>query len=780
MGRYALGQPVWRFEDRRLLTGHGRFVDDLQLSHMAHAVVLRSPHAHARILSIDLADARSMPGVLDILIHEDWVASGFADLPVGQGRRKGDQPMFQSPYPALAGDRVRWVGDPVAFVVAETREAALDAMERISVAYEPLPAVTRTGDVLQPEAPRVWEDCTDNICFIHEEGDRKAVDAAIAKAAHVIEHEFTINRVTAASTEPRGCLGHYDPSEDRYTIHSTLQRAHVFRSQLAEVLKVPESKLRVVAGDVGGSYGMKSAVYNEVPLVLLAARRIGRPVKWTSTRSEAFLSDGQGRDNVTRAVLALDQDMRFTALKVQTVANIGAYIQSGGEAFIGNLGTLAGVYTTPAIHAEVTAVFSNTNPVRPYRGNGRPEAAFVIERIIDIAARRLGCDPVALRRKNLIPPEAMPYRTALTFTYDCGAFEANMDKALALADAAGFEARRLDSGQRGMLRGLGVSNSIERAAAPGIESGEIRFDRAGSVTILSGAINQGQGHETVFKQLVCDRLGLDPASVHYISGDTDQVALGEGTGGSRSATIGGAALNLAAERLLAKAQTLAAHLLAVSEDDLVFAEGVFSSERSNRTLTIHEVGRAALNPASLPPGMEPGLVATAIYDNRAVNYPNGCHVCEVEVDPETGRVTVLGYWVVDDVGVVMNPLLLHGQIQGGLAQGLGQVLMEDIVFDPETGQLLSGSFMDYAMPRAHDFPTLEVHSNPVPTATNPLGVKGAGEAGNVGALPAVASAVSDALSPYGIEDLPMPATPERIWAAIRDAGSGRGAAGHTP
>ncbi|HSR56383.1 MAG TPA: molybdopterin cofactor-binding domain-containing protein, partial [Alphaproteobacteria bacterium] len=516
-------------------------------------------------------------------------------------------------------------------------------------------------------------------------------------------------------------------------------------------------------------FGMKSAVYNEVPLVLLASKRLKRPVKWTSTRSEAFVSDGQGRDNVTTAAMALDKDHNFLAMRVNTFTNCGAYIQAGGESFIGNIGTLAGVYRTPALHADVTCAYTNTPPVRPYRGNGRPEAAYVIERMIDEVAAELGADPIEIRRKNLIPADAMPYKTGLTFTYDCGEFERGMDIALKLSDYEGFEARRAESRKRGKLRGIGFSNSIERAAAPGSEGAEVRFDRSGTATIFSGAVNQGQGHETVFKQVVCDKLGMAPEDVSYVSGDTDAVFFGEGTGGSRSATLGGSAMLMAADKVIAKATKIAAHMLEVDEDDVTFEDGVFSSPSSNRSLTIKEIGKAAASPANLPEGMEPGLVEKAVYVTNMMNYPNGVHVCEVEVDEETGVTQIVRYNVVDDVGTVMNPMLLHGQIQGGVAQGIGQVLMEDICFDPETGQMLTGSFMDYAMPHAKDFSDIHVDANPVPTATNPLGVKGAGEAGNVGALPAVASAIADALKEYGVRDLPMPATPERVWRLMRDA-----------
>jgi carbon-monoxide dehydrogenase large subunit len=561
----------------------------------------------------------------------------------------------------------------------------------------------------------------------------------------------------------------YAAAEEHYTVYTTLQRAHSFREQLAQVLRIPESKLRVVAGDIGGSFGMKSAVYNEVALVLWASKVTGRPVKWVSTRSESFLSDGQGRDLVTDAELALDRQGHFLGLRIKNTANVGAYLQAGGQSSpVVNLGTLANVYKTPAAHVEVTVTYTNTNPVRPYRGNGRPEAAFVAERLVDMAADELGIDPVEIRRRNLIPSSAMPYKTPLDFNYDCGAFEENMDLALGMAEWSGFEARRAESRARGKLRGIGVSNSIEKAASPGFEGGEIRFDRAGTVTVLSGAVTQGQGHETVFRQLVSEKLGIDPNDIHYVQGDTDKVFFGEGTGGSRTATIGGSALLMASNKIIDKATKIAAHVLKVDVADVRFDEGTFSSSKSNRSLTIHEIAKEALKPKSLPPGMEPGLNESAVFQTNATNYPNGCHICEVEIDPETGEVQILRYNVVDDVGTVLNPLLLHGQIIGGVAQGVGQMLGEDIRFD-ESGQLLTGSFMDYAMPRAERFSRIAVKSNPVPTKTNPLGVKGAGEAGNVGALPAVANAIVDALSPLGIRDVPMPATPERIWRAIQAA-----------
>jgi carbon-monoxide dehydrogenase large subunit len=771
MGEFALGQPVPRFEDPRLLRGGGRYVDDMVLPRQVYGHVLRSPHAHARIRAIDTSRAKAAPGVLAVLTGEDWQKSGWGDLPVAAGlRRRPDEPPFRHPFPALASDRVRWVGDYVAFVVAETKHQAADAAELIEVDYEPLPAVVSTDQAMAPGAPRVWDDRPDNISFVHEVGDKAATEAAIAGAAHVVKRRFVVNRVTAAAMEPRGSIGDYNPADGRYTIYTTLQRTHAYRADLAGILKVPESRIRVVAGDIGGSFGMKSAIYNEVALVLLASKLLGRPVKWTSTRSEAFLSDAQARDHITEAELALDADGNFLAFRTRTIAATGAYAQQASNVFVMNLGTLAGVYRTPAMHAEVTAVFTHTNPMRPYRGNGRPEFAYVIERMVDEAAAELGIDPVALRRRNTIPPEAMPFKTGLIFTYDCGEFEKNLDLALELADVAGFEARRAEARSRGKLRGLGLSNTIERAAAGGFEAAEIRFDKGGTATLLSGSITQGMGHETVYKQLVCDRLGIHPDRITYIQGDTDKVAIGEGSGGSRSATLGGSAVMLATEKIVDKAKAIAAHMLEAAEADIEFADGLFAIAGTDRRVTLTDIAAEAWDPKSLPDGMEPGLVSTAAYAAKEQNFPNGVHICELEIDPETGEVDLLRYSVVDDVGTVMNPLLLEGQIRGGIAQGIGQLLLEDIHFDAGSGQLVTGSFMDYAMPRAGDIPMMHCETNPVPTRSNPLGVKGAGEAGAVGAMPAVGNALIDALKPLGIRDLPMPATPERLWRAIRTAG----------
>jgi len=770
MGEFAIGQPVPRFEDPRLVKGGGRYVADMVFPGTAFGYVLRSPHAHARIRSIDTAKAKAAPGVLAVLTGADYKKAGFGDLPVPGGlKRRDGAPGYKPRYPALVEDRVRMIGDYVAFVVADTYYQAVDAAELIEIDYEPLPAIVSTGDAVKSGVPLVWDDCPNNIGFIQIEGSKEATDAAFAKAAHVVKHHFVVNRVTAATMEPRGCIGLYEPIEGRYTIYTTLQRTNVFQTELSNnVLKVPDSKIRVVCGDIGGSFGMKSAVYNECALVLLGAKVTGRPVKWVATRSESFLCDAQARDNVTDAELALDADGNFLGFRAKIIAAIGAYMQTGMPAFTGNLGTLAGVYKTPASHIDVTAVFTHTQPVRPYRGNGRPEAGYIIERMVDLAADQTGIDPAELRRRNTIPASAMPYKTSVTFTYDCGEFEKNMNMALETADKKGFESRRTASRKNGKLRGLGFSNTIERSAAAGLEGAEIRFDRTGTVSIFSGSINQGQGHETAFKQVVCDKLGLDPNEVTYIQGDTDQVFFAEGTGGSRSAAFSGSAFTLAAEKIETKGKAIVAKMLKIDPADVNFNEGIFSSQKTNQTMTIKDVAKASIDPKNVPEGMEVGLISTAIYQGKAASYPNGCHVCELEIDEETGVVEILRYSVVDDVGTVINPLLLHGQVDGGVAMGVGQILMEDIKFDTE-GQILTGSFMDYAMPRATDLPSYHVDSNPVPTKTNPLGVKGAGEAGCVGAMPAVANALVDALSVLGIRHVEMPATPEVLWKAIHEA-----------
>ncbi len=774
MGEFAIGQPVSRLEDPRLLKGLGRYIDDLNLPGQAYAFILRSPYAHARIRSIETGAAAAMPGVLGVLTGADCEADGLGHLPCDQKRfRRDGSDMYRPPRPILVRDRVRVVGDYVAMVVAGTAALARDAAERIAVDYEPLPAVVSPADAAAEEAPRLWDDCPGNECFFHEDGDTAAVEAAFDAAHLVVERRFTISRVTAAPIGPRGCIGDYDPSLERYTLRTGVQQAHMLRMHIARtVFGIPETRVRVIAPDIGGSFGLYSNVYPENALVLWAARRFGRPVKWTADRSECMLSDDSARDCVSDAALALDGEGRFLALRCRTFANLGAYLSLRGPLPpVVNLGTLAGTYTTPAIHVRVSGMFTNTFCTSPYRGAGRPEASTVLEQLIDEAARRLRLDPAEIRRRNTIPSDAMPYRTALTFTYDSGDFERNLDDAIALAGYDGFEARRAEAAERGRLRGIGISNTAHRASGLELEAAQIRFDATGTATLMVGSVHHGQGHATTFTQIACDRLGIDPDSVRYVSGDTDIVTFGRGSFASRSAALAGSAVALAADKIVEKGRTIAAALLEAADEDVEFAEGTFTVSGTDRSVEIVDVARAAYAPHDLPFDIEPGLDEIAMFRPGALTFPNGCHIAEIEIDPETGFVEILRYAVVDDFGTILNPLLLEGQIHGGLAQGIGQALKEDVAFDPATGQLLAGSFMDYCMPRADDLPSYVAAFNEVPTGVNPVGVKGAGEAGAVGALPAMMNAVVDALAPLGVEHVRMPATPERIWRAIREAGA---------
>ena len=772
MGEFGIGQPVRRFEDRRLLSGQGRFQNDNNLLGQLHAYVLRSPHAHARIRSLDLAAAKAAPGVQLILTGDDLVEAKLGVMGVPFQRKRPDgSPMFARAHLGLAQGAVRYVGEPVAFVVADTLAQAKDAAELIDIDYETLPSVTDTAQAAEGKIA-VWPDCADNISNLFEAGNKAAADAALAGAAHVVKRRYVISRVYAHFMEPRGAIGIWDPGEERFTLYADVQYPHRVRQALAtRIFKIPESHIRVIAGDVGGGFGTKGWQYPEHRLVLLAARKLRRPVKWTCERSECIQADEHARDNVTDAELALDKDGRFLGLRVKTLANVGAYISSERNllATFGNVGTLVGTYDIPAAYVGVYAVMANTNGTAPYRGAGRPEATYVIERLIDDAARELGFDRAELRAKNLIPPEKLPIKTSLGLNYDCGDFPANQKQAMAEADWAGFATRRDEAKARGRLRGIGIANPIEKAAGPGQEFAEIRFHPSGNATLLMGSKNQGQGHETTFKQVLNEKLGLDPAVVQYIDGDTDRVAFGIGTNGSRSTVIGGSALWMAADKVIAKGRKIAAHLLEAAEADIEFSDGNFAVAGTDRRLTITDVAKASFQAARLPKELEGGLYETGTFAPEDNTYPNGCHVCEVEIDPETGALEIVRYVVIDDVGTVVNPIGLKGQIHGGVAQGLGQALMEQVVYDPDSGQNLTGSFMDYAMPRADVMPYMEIHSNPVPTKRNPLGAKGAGEAGTVGALPSIVNAIIDALSPLGVKSLEMPATPARVWQAIRDA-----------
>jgi aerobic carbon-monoxide dehydrogenase large subunit len=779
MQKFGIGQPVARFEDPRLLRGEGRYLGDINLPGQAYAVVLRSPHAHARIKGIDTAAACAVPGVLAVCTGADYAADGLGGPKATMRRKRPDgTPMFAPQRPALCIDRVRYVGDPVAFIVAESLHEAKDAAELVTVDYEPLPSITDTAKAALPGSPAVWHECPDNISHVLPLGDKAKTDEAFDAADHVLGRRYVVTRVHAQFMEPRGALGFYDPAEQRYTLYADCQYPHRVRNMLAEsVFKIPESRMRVIANDVGGGFGSKGWQYVEHRLVLWAAKKLGRPVKWACERSEAILADEHGRDNVSDVEIALAKDGRILGLRVAITCNIGAYIGSDRNILAPflNMGTAVGVYTIPAAYVMMTGILSNCSPTAPYRGAGRPEAIYVLERIIDDAAREFGFDRLEIRRRNLIPVASLPYKNALGYTYDCGDFASGMELALKLADIAGFEARRRDAGERGKLRGLGLVNAIERAAGAGLEFAEIRFNPSGTAVILMGTKNQGQGHETTFKQILHEKLGLDPEEVQYIDGDTDRVAFGMGTNGSRSTVIGGSALTVAADKVIEKGKRIAAHLLEVSACDLAFANGVYAVTGTNKTMTLQAVARAAFVLARLPPGLEGGLYETGTFAPKTDTYPNGCHICEVEVDPETGEINLASYAVVDDVGTVINPLTLKGQIHGGIAQGVGQALMEVVTYDADSGQLLGTSFMDYAMPRADTLCDIAVQSNPVPTKLNPLGAKGAGEAGTVGALPVVMNAILDALAPLGVKELQMPATSHHVWLAIATAAR-RGAA----
>jgi len=775
MAQYGIGQPVRRDEDPRHLKGGGRFIDDTNLPGQLHAYLLRSTHAHAAIGGMDIRAATAAPGIAAVLTGKDVIADGIG-TPKMQAphKRPGGAPLFHRAHRGLSTDFVKYVGDPIAMVVAESLDAAKDAAELIRIDYHPLPSVNATDAALAPGAPAVWPENPDNIAGIYEVGDEAATDAAIDGAHHVVKRRLVINRVYAQYMEPRGALASYDPADERYTLYVDIQYPHRLRNVLAEdILKVPEQNIHIIAQDIGGGFGTKGWQYPEHRLTMWAARKLGRPVKWTCERSESVMADEHGRDNISEAELGFDEDGHIAGLRVRTIANVGAYVSSVRNflATFGCVGGLNGVYRIPAAHDRVTCVNTNMNATAPYRGAGRPEAIYVIERMMDEAALEIGVDPVELRRKNIIPAAAMPYKTALTFTYDCGEFEKNMDDVLALADTGGLAARRREAEARGKILGFGFANAIEPAAGPGVEYAEVRFNVSGTATVLMGTKSQGQGHVTMYKQLMNERLGMDFADIRILDGDTDKVGFGQGTAGSRSAVMGGSSLHLALDKIIEKTTKIAAHMLEAAISDVVFEDGRFAIAGTDRSVAFMDVAKSAYQPAKLPPDLEPGLYESGTFRATHQTFPNGAHTCEVELDPETGNVDLTAYCVVDDVGTVINPLTLKGQIHGGIAQGAGQILMEQVVFDADTGQLLTGSLMDYAMPRADDFGDIKILSNPVPTATNPLGVKGAGEAGTVGALPAVMNAIMDALRQVGVTEFDMPATPERVWSAIQNANS---------
>ncbi|GLU33837.1 xanthine dehydrogenase family protein molybdopterin-binding subunit [Trinickia caryophylli] len=784
--RRLIGASVKRKEDYRFLTGNGQYTDDVVLPRQAYGVFVRSPHAHARLGTIDAEAAKAMPGVIAVFTGADLAAEHVGGLPCGWLIHSIDgSPMREPAHPVLAYGKVRHVGDPVALVIAESAKAAKDAAEAIDVDYDVLPAVTDTAVAADGSQPAVHDEVPDNVCYTWGHGDKAATDAAFAKAAHVTTLEIVNNRLVPNAIEPRAVNASYSKQDDSYTVYVANQNPHVERLLMAAfVLSLPESKLRIVAPDVGGGFGSKIFLYGEDVALTWASRHIGRPVKWTAERSESFVSDAHGRDHVTKAELALDADGRFLAMRVHTIANMGAYLST----FASSVPTilyatlLAGQYATPAIYAEVKAVFTHTVPVDAYRGAGRPEATYVVERLVETAARELGLDPAEIRRRNFV--REFPYTTPVGLTYDTGDYEACLSRAIELADVAGFAARRDASKQSGKLRGLGYSCYIEAcglapskiagalgARAGLFEAGEVRVHPTGTVTVFTGSHSHGQGHETTFAQVVADRLGVPLENVEIVHGDTGRIPFGMGTYGSRSIAVGGAAIMKALDKIEAKAKKIAAHLLEASANDIEFKNGVFRVSGTDRTKSFAEISLAAYVPHNYPlDELEPGLDENAFYDPSNFTYPSGAYICEVEVDQDTGETRIDRFTAVDDFGNVINPMIVEGQVHGGLGQGIGQALLERCVYDNETGQLLSGSYMDYAMPRASDLPDFTVETaKGTPCTHNPLGVKGCGEAGAIGSPPAVINALVDALGSLGVKDLQMPATPHRVWSAIRAA-----------
>ena len=760
MSKFALGQAVTRIEDAALVQGAGRYTDDFELAGAAHAYVLRSPHAHARIASIDVAAARKAHGVVAILTGADAAADGLGDIPCLVPVTNIDgSPRADTPRPVLARERVRHVGDPVALVVAETLAQAKDAAELIAIDYEPLPAVADTRGATLPEAPRAWDHIANNLCFDIGAGSAKAdVDAAIARAAHVTRLELVNNRVVANPIEPRAALAAFDPASGRSTLYTPSQGPHVIHGQLAEaVLRIGKEQLRVISGNVGGAFGMKIFLHPEQPLVVWASRRLKRAVRWTGDRSEGFVSDVQGRDNYSIAELALDATGHFLALRVTTYANMGAYL-SNYAPYIPQLAVpmLSGVYRIPAIYANIRGVVTNTVPVDAYRGAGRPEAIYLVERVVDLAARELGLAPDELRRRNFIKSADMPYQTPVESRYDSGNFAAVMARAMDKADWTGFAARRELAGAQGKLRGIGMAMYIERCGGGNPDTVILKVDPEGSVTLISGMQDNGQGHITTFVQLLSHQLGLDASHIRVVQGDTDVVPSGL-TGGSRFLAIGGVAAMSAAAEVIDKGKNAAAGLLEAAAADIEYGDGEYRIAGTDRAVSLFDVAKVTQ-----------GLTAEHTRSPETATYPNGCHICEIEIDADTGAARIEHYSIVDDFGRAINPLLLEGQVHGGTAQGIGQALLELGLYDAESGQLLTGSFMDYAMPRADDMPAFDCGFLHTPCASNPLGVKGAGEAGAVGAPAAVINAVVDALHALtGMKHIDMPATREKLWRALR-------------
>jgi len=785
MSNKYIGQSVKRVEDKRFITGQGRYTDDIVLPRMVHAYILRSPYAHARIKSIDTSEALAMKGVVAIYTGKDF--ENINGVPCGwQVNFKDGTTMREPKHPLLVLDKVKHAGDGVAMVVAETKEIAADAAEAIDVKYEVFKAVTNPKEALAPGAPLVHDEFPDNIAFDWQIGNDKAeVDAAMASAHHITKLDFTNNRVVPNAMEPRSYIGDYDTAYDRYTLYTSTQNPHLIRLLMcAFVLGIPEHKVRVVGPDVGGGFGSKIYHYTEEALVTWAAKQLRRPIKWTSDRSEAFLTDAHGRDHVSTAEMGFDKEGHIVGLRIKTYANLGAYLSTFASAVPTYLhGTLLqGVYTTPKIHLDMTCVFTHTTAVDAYRGAGRPEATYLLERLMDVSAHEMGIDPAELRFKNFIPPfdgvNQAGYQTQVALQYDSGNYHAVLERGLEMLGYADFKEKQAEARKNGKLLGVGFSTYIEAcgiapsavvgslgARAGLFESAQVRVQPTGKVSVYTGSHSHGQGHETSFAQVVADKLGIPLADVEIIHGDSDSVAFGMGTYGSRSLAVGGSAIVKSIEKVLEKGAKIAAHKLECSADDLDFADGKWTVKGTDKSIGFGDVALTAYVPHVYPANLEPGLDFSSFYDPANFTYPFGCHIAVVEVDAETGKVTIKRFVAVDDVGNVINPMIVEGQIHGGLAQGIGQALLEGVIYD-ENGQLTTGTFMDYAMPRADDFPMFETDRKTTPCPHNPLGVKGAGEAGAIGSTPAVVNAVMNATWHLGVRDLEMPLTPQRVWRAM--------------
>jgi len=789
MAETGIGAAVRRTEDYRFLTGNGAYVDDMNRPKQTHAYILRSPVARANIKSIDTSAAEAAAGVVAVFTGKDVVADGVGGVPCGWGiTSRNGEPMAEPVHPIIAADVVQHVGDQVAVIIAETYAQAKDAAELVEVDYDELDAVVTGPDAVADGAPQIWPEAPGNVCYDWEFGDQAAVETAFEGAAHVTKLDLINNRLVANPMEPRAAIGEYNSTDDSYTLYTTSQNPHVIRLLMgAFVLQLPEHKLRVVSPDVGGGFGTKIFHYAEEAIVTWASKKVGRPIKWTAERSDSFISDAHGRDHVTTAEMAMDENGKFLALRVNTIANMGAYLSTFAPCIptILHATLLAGVYTTPAIYVEIKAVFTNTVPVDAYRGAGRPEASYLLERLATAAAKELGLDPAEIRRRNYIQPDAFPYDTPVALQYDAGDYEATLDKALDMADYAGFEERRVESAAKGKLRGIGLSTYIEAcgiapsniagalgARAGLFESAQVRVHPTGSVTVFTGSHSHGQGHETTFSQIVSDTLGIPMESIVISHGDTDKVAFGMGTYGSRSLAVGGTAIMNALQKVIEKGKKIAAHQLEASAADIEFKDGQFTVAGTDRSKAFGEIAFAAYVPHDYPlDELEPGLDETAFYDPKNFTFPSGTYVCELEIDPETCTTEIVAFNCVDDFGNIVNPMIVEGQVHGGLAQGIGQALLEGCVYDRESGQLLTGSYIDYTMPRADDLPNFGVASTCTPCTHNVLGVKGCGEAGAIGSPPAVINAVIDALSPLGVTDIQMPATPVAVWNAIQKAKS---------